>query len=329
MNLEEFAFFNQQLAGMLRCGIPLEGALRELGRSMRDHRFRAEFEQLEKDLARGIPLQEALAARKLPELYVRLLQAGVRGNDLPGVLILLGDYYQRTSTLMTRLKGLMVYPLLVLVTSLGLSILVALVYRNISVDLVGDVLGGINVPPVAIFLLWLPIVVSGALLLLLVITLGSHSLRQFFRWYVSPFKEGGLSQTASTLELMLKGGTPFPEAVELLAEAERGNAIEQDLRRWHALVSGGAGKFAEIARCNTVVPPLFVWIVASAGEDLAAGFSRAATLYHARALRQTEVLLYSALPVSILVLGLTILIQMQGLVPVYIKLLTSLGADGS
>ena len=30
MKLDEFAFVNQQLAGMLRSGLPLEGALREL-----------------------------------------------------------------------------------------------------------------------------------------------------------------------------------------------------------------------------------------------------------------------------------------------------------
>ena len=50
-------------------------------------------------------------------------------------------------------------------------------------------------------------------------------------------------------------------------------------------------------------PPLFVWTVAQSGEDLASGFQRAAELYQARALYRSEMLLYSALPCSILALA--------------------------
>ena len=43
-------------------------------------------------------------------------------------------------------------------------------------------------------------------------------------------------------------------------------------------------------------PPLFIWLVASARSDLAAGLKRAAEIYHARAEYRTEILLYAALP---------------------------------
>ena len=56
MKNDEFAFFNQQLAAMLRDGVPLEGALRRLCNEMRHGELRTELEQLEADLARGTPL---------------------------------------------------------------------------------------------------------------------------------------------------------------------------------------------------------------------------------------------------------------------------------
>ena len=93
MKYEELAFVNQQLAGMLKTGIPLEGALRQLCAQMRRGRLRAELEALEADLVRGLPLAEALAARKLPEFYVKMIQLGARTNDLPGILTLVADYY--------------------------------------------------------------------------------------------------------------------------------------------------------------------------------------------------------------------------------------------
>src|SRR5581483_4491224 len=111
MNYDELAFFNQQLAAMLRDGIPLEGALRQLSAGMQDGPLRTEMEQLHADLTAGTPLREALGRRRLPAFYVRMVELGARSNDLPGVLTLLADYYHRTNALWSRLKGLMVYPL--------------------------------------------------------------------------------------------------------------------------------------------------------------------------------------------------------------------------
>jgi hypothetical protein len=44
-----------------------------------------------------------------------------KSNDLPGVLTLLADRYQRRHSLVTRLKGLMVYPMIVLCSAFLLS----------------------------------------------------------------------------------------------------------------------------------------------------------------------------------------------------------------
>src|ERR1017187_9420292 len=125
MNYDEFAFFNQQLAAMLREGVPLEGALKQLCAGMRSGALRAEIQALEAELARGVPLKEALARRELPDLYRQMLELGARSNELPGVLTLLADHHYRANALWTRLKGLMVYPLLVILVSLGLTTLIS------------------------------------------------------------------------------------------------------------------------------------------------------------------------------------------------------------
>src|SRR4051812_28829757 len=73
MNHEQLAFFNQQLAAMLKSGLPLESSLKQLSASMQRGRLRDEIQQLETDLEQGSPLDEALGRRKLPELYVAML----------------------------------------------------------------------------------------------------------------------------------------------------------------------------------------------------------------------------------------------------------------
>src|SRR6266446_852392 len=153
MNYDEFAFFNQQLAAMLRDGIPLEGALKQLCAGMKVGPLRAELQQLEAELTRGTPLKESLAGRALPEFYLRMVEIGARSNDLPGVLVLLADHYHRANALWTRLKGLMVYPLIVVVVSLGLTLMVALAFGHFLATFFDQLAPGRTFSVVSV---WLP-----------------------------------------------------------------------------------------------------------------------------------------------------------------------------
>src|ERR1700678_4706767 len=129
MKNDEFAFFNQQLAAMLRDGIPLEGALHRLCEDMRQGKLRDELQALEADLAKGTPMAEALKPRQLPELYKRMVLIGVKSGDLPGALTMLADYFQRQNDIWTRLKSMMTYPLIVMFAGFVISFLIAALWN--------------------------------------------------------------------------------------------------------------------------------------------------------------------------------------------------------
>src|SRR5271166_2942232 len=132
MKYDELAFVNLQLASMLREGFPLEGSLRQLCATMQRGKLRGELQLLEADLTSGTPLAEAVVRRNLPEFYGLLLRIGARSNDLPGLLTLLADYCQNANLVWARLKGLMVYPAIVLTLSAGFSIWIAILFGKIS-----------------------------------------------------------------------------------------------------------------------------------------------------------------------------------------------------
>jgi type II secretory pathway component PulF len=77
-----------------------------------------------------------------------------------------------------------------------------------------------------------------------------------------------------------------------------------------------------------MIPPLFVWVVASAGEDLAAGFNRAAEIYHSRAIYRTEVALYSVLPIASLFLGAIVLSQAFLVISMFLPLIAMISNLG-
>ena len=133
-------------------------------------------------------------------------------------------------------------------------------------------------------------------------------MRGKYLWRLPAFKEATVSRVASSLTLLLKNGVPLPEAIGLVAQLETSPAAA-DLEQWRNRIAAGSVKFSEIATGNRLMPPLFVWVVASAGEDLTAGFNRAAEIYHARAIYRTEVALFSVLPIASLFLGAVVISQ--------------------
>ena len=72
----------------------------------------------------------------------------------------------------------------------------------------------------------------------------------------------------------------LPDAIGLVEQLETSPAAAADLQQWRKKLAAGTAKFSELAAGNRLIPPLFVWVVASAGEDLTAGFNRAAEIYH-------------------------------------------------
>jgi len=346
MNHEEFAFVNHQLAGMLRDGIPLEGSLRQLCSQMQRGQLRSELQLLERDLAKGVPLATALTARKLPELYVQTLQIGARTNDLPAVLTLLADHYQTANATWTRLKGLMVYPVIILVLSTALSLWIALLLGHFpgspgpDKPSITSLFGPSTIvsagpakparPPTASsprnqtatpepvahwnpsateLYLWAPPMILFTAATLAFFAVSLPSLRRNLNWRLPAFKQANLSRFASAMAILLKSGCPLPDALALLSQLERRTCAGKELSRWKPRCAEGHAKFSDIAAGSKIFPPMFVWLVAGAGEDLATGFQRAAQTYQSSAAYRTELLLYASLPASLFLLGLMILSQ--------------------
>ena len=118
------------------------------------------------------------------------------------------------------------------------------------------------------------------------------------------------------------------DSLNFLVELEKGTPAGADIGRWIAKLKQGSAKFSQIAANSAVFPPLFVWVVDQAKEDLEGGFRQVAEIYYARAVYRIEMLLYAALPVSVLLLGLLIVAQMAPMMHVVIRLIDSLGDAG-
>lgn len=334
MNHEQLAFFNQQLAAMLQSGLPLEASLKQLSATMARGPFRDEIQRLEAELEQGVPLDEALGRRQLPDLYVAMLRAGLQANNLPAVLTQAADYYGHLHTNWQRLKGLMVYPGLVLGTSLVVSAFLAVICTSMVRE-ASEAFGDMMFSPrpflgtsALLFQVWLPFIAlcftAAAFTLLLTV----RRFRHYARWKLPAFREASLAQLGFSLATMLEQGTDLNTALEIVERNESNDGARRELAQWRQRLAGGARQFSEVAQTGALVPALFVWLVSSAGENWARGFRQAANIYDARAKYRMDLALYAALPVVILLLAGLISAEMAPLLRSFIQHINYLGNDG-
>ena len=309
MNLDELTFANRQLADMLKSGVPLEGSLHQLCSTMSRGELRTELQLLEQDLTKGIPLEEALDNRKLPELYVKMIKVGVKGNNLPAVLTMIADYYSRVNNLQTQLKGLLVYPAIILVVMLVLTIFVAYVNQNLVAEMF------INDPEMSVLvsstlnsfwstvMMWSPVYLSVLLVAVFFVCLGSGKIRSSLRWKLPGFREASLSQIASCMKIMLQGGCTLDESLRLVQQMEKDNPAGEELAQWHQRLASGRGKLREIIQPGRVFPLEFIWMLGTDEEKLVRGFERTAELYYDREKQRARMLLQGVVPTAIVTLG--------------------------
>jgi type II secretory pathway component PulF len=242
---------------------------------------------------------------------------------------MLADYFQRQNGIWARLKSMMVYPLIVMFVAFLISLGLAFLWNCVIGPSMKEVFGGMGARlPAATILafatlkvIWVFPVVLGLLFLLAVLVIFTSGLRGRFLWWLPAFKEAGVSRIGASLTVLLKNGVNLPDAIGLVEQLETCTAAAADLQQWRQKLAAGTAKFSEVAAVNRVIPPLFVWVVASAGEDLAAGFNRAAEIYHSRALYRTEVALYSVLPIASLFLGVIVLSQAFLVISMFLPLI--------
>jgi type IV pilus assembly protein PilC len=259
-----------------------------------------------------------------------MLEVGAQSNNLPAVLTLLADHFQRRHVVWTRLKGLMVYPVIVFVGAFLLSCFLAFLLSRMMHEVVlPDFLGftsSRNMPAATGTPLWLVPLFIGFIAAVICFVVTVPASRSALRWRLPAFKEASLAQVASALALMLKSGVPLDSALGLMEELEAGSPAGNEIHLWRERLAAGQGQFAEMAAGGRVFPPLFVWTVSQSYEDLPAGFQRASEIYQARASYRTEMFLYSALPCSVLMLGMLILAQIQPVIITFVSFMRALTA---
>lgn len=115
----DFLIFNQQLAALLRAGIPILQAIAMLRKRAASARLRNVLGEVEDKIRGGAALSEAFAAQggMFPRIYTASILAGERSGALDDVLSRYVIYMRRNVALRRKIRGALAYPLFLLFAS--------------------------------------------------------------------------------------------------------------------------------------------------------------------------------------------------------------------
>lgn len=232
----DFLLFNQQLAALLRAGIPILQAISMLRRRATSLRLRAVLEAVEDAIRGGAALSQAFAAQGaiFPRIYTASILAGERSGALDEVLSRYVTYMRRSVALRRKIRGALAYPLFLLLASLGMVVfLTVYVVPRMSELFAG--FGG-NLPLVTQIVLTLSGWLTGnifwlaPLLIVSAVGLGIWSRTLGGRLTIDRLKlkipiagkllvQLSVAQAARSLATLLAGGITLVESWEIAAES--------------------------------------------------------------------------------------------------------------
>ncbi len=232
----DFLLFNQQLAAIIRAGIPILQAIAMLRRRSASGRLRGMLGDVEEKIRGGMALSAAFAAQGpvFPRLYTASILAGERSGALDEVLKRYVEYMRRGVEIRRKIRGALAYPIFLLLASFGMvAFLTVYVVPRMSSLFEGF---GKGLPTVTVVVVGLSGFVSGNVYWLGPAVLGGGAL--LVLWSRTPggkmtidrlllklpivselLKQLSIAQVTRSLSTLLAGGITLVESWEIAAEA--------------------------------------------------------------------------------------------------------------
>ena len=291
--------FTRQLATLVNAGLPLMRGIEVLKRQMKDPRMLEALTGISENIAAGGTFSESLTQypKIFDNLYVNMVKAGEAGGVLEVVLGRLAEFAEKAERIKNKVKGAMIYPIVVLVAAIGITafLLVAVIPKFQQVF--NDMLGGQALPPITQFVIdasefvqhngfqiFLALV---AVVVILKIIAKTEKGAYFFDVLKLKMPVTGtlaqrsaVSKFTRTLGTLLSSGVPILQSLTITRDTTGNRVLTDAIQSVHDSVKEGESMTQPLSQCK-VFPPMVISMVEVAEETgaLADMLTRIANTY--------------------------------------------------
>jgi len=244
VSTKDLTLFTRQLSILQDAGLPILRSLKLLADMQKPGRLKNSLLDVCDEIEGGANLSEALSKspKAFDRLYCNMIRAGEAGGALEVILRRLAEFMERSQALKRKVKGALVYPIVVVLVAVGILafIMIKIVpqFKKIFDDF------GSELPPMTQTLIdvsnftvdyWylLPLVPIGAVLVIKAIKLIPYGR---FGWDLFILKvvifgqlveKNILSRSSRTLGTLLASGVPILEALNITKETSGNMMFER------------------------------------------------------------------------------------------------------
>lgn len=307
ITLEQLIALNDEIAALVRAGVPLESGLGHLGADLPGRLGRITSTLAER-MQRGESLPEILRrdTRSFPPVYRAVVEAGIRTGRLAAALESVAGSARRLAETRRLVLSAMLYPLLVFLVAWCLFlVLVAQIAPRMAVShaafsspaavpmrLLADwgqsvVYWGPAVPAIVVALAALGWFWSGRGAL--VESAKADLLFGWLPWVGTMLRSLRIAAFAELLAMLVDNDVPLSEGLALAAQATGDRRTCRAMARMTEVVRQGR-TLDQYRAGKRDFPPLLVWlmVIGQQRSGLVPALRHAAEIYHRRAHRQAE-----------------------------------------
>ena len=282
---QEFLVFNQELATLLKAGMPLVQSLDILRQRVQNPTFKAVLDGVHEKVKSGTALSDAFVEHgdMFPPVYSASLMAGERSGNLDSVIRRYVAYEKVIGTVRRRTLSALIYPavlmalMLVLVGIIVLKVVPAFseFYATFNAELPLSTRIMMGISAIAVNYLWF--ILGGIVVFVVLFRIWVRHPTQKARyhfivlklpWIGASVRKFATSQLARTLATLLGGGIPLVNALEIAARSMNNRYIARELDDVGRQVREGES-FARALLARGVFPDVAVKMV-EVGEQTGA-----------------------------------------------------------
>ena len=244
---DEFLIFNQELATLLKAGLPLVQSLEILRRRIVNPTFKGALDDVYEKVRSGSALSEAFEAQHLfPGVYTASLMAGEKSGSLEQVLRRYVHHVKVMAGVKRRVISALIYPLVLVLLSMAVVGLIVFKVVPEFKNFYSEVGHGVQLPlstrvvtALSTGLIenaWFVLAAIVGAVVLTVMTLRNpqhrrrlHAFSLRIPYFGPLIRKVATSQVCRTLATLLSGGIPLVNALEISATSSGNLAISDNL----------------------------------------------------------------------------------------------------